>query len=128
MRPIWPQLTQVCGKRAMSGSASPTMATMCTASPRATTLSAIISGSRPPPARMPMRVMIVPRSATRMRRNDEPGVRIWGNLASRFGMRHAQRALAAGADEGNDLLDDRMALELLLHIVEALQQRAFVGK
>ena len=43
-------------------------------------------------------------------------------------MRHAQRALAAGADEGDDLLDDRMVRELLLHVVEALQQRALVGK
>ena len=30
MRPIWPQLTQVCGKRAISASASPSMPTMCT--------------------------------------------------------------------------------------------------
>ena len=48
--------------------------------------------------------------------------------ASRFGMGHAQRALAAGADEGDDLLDDRMVRELLLDVVEALHQRAFVGK
>ena len=32
MRPIWPQFTQVCGKRAISASASPSMPTMCTPS------------------------------------------------------------------------------------------------
>ena len=66
MRPIWPQLTQVCGKRAIAASASPSMPTMCTASPRAAALSAIISGSRPPPARMPMRLMLAPRMPARV--------------------------------------------------------------
>src|SRR5689334_1101992 len=147
MRPIWPQLTHVCGKAAIALSASPSMPTMWTVSPRAVALSAIVSGSRPPPARIPIRVMVrlplggrhCPLRRIEGHAFDEGGgksttrgfpqttplspVRIF----SRVGVGDAQRALAAGANEGDDLPDDRM-VELLLHVVEALQEGALVGK
>src|SRR5581483_8735213 len=46
---------------------------------------------------------------------------------SRVGVGRAQRAFAAGTDEGDDLLHRRL-VELLLHIVEALHQRTLVGE
>ena len=51
--PTSPHLIQVCGKRSISGSASPSIPTMCTGKSSASAASAIKVGKEPRPAMMP---------------------------------------------------------------------------
>src|SRR5918994_1731270 len=109
MRPTWPRLTRSCEYWPISSAAKPSMPTMLTSLPLAA--AAIARGSCPEPAMIP--------SGRRA---------AWGLSGVMAVAWRAQRALAACAYERDDFLHDGMLAELTRDVLDALQQRALVGK
>src|SRR5262245_65207925 len=98
--------------RATRRSAKPRNASILAPRPRLLRLSAKATGKLPRPAKM----------AT----GPSPAAPATSHLVAIAG--NAQRPVTAGANEIEDLVHDRMILELGRHVLDALLQGAFIGE